>query len=41
MKTIKKAIETSLEANLMNEPMSALFFLKLSEVDCDFFLTRT
>ena len=37
MKTIKKAIETSLEANLMNEPMSALFFLKLIEVDCDFF----
>ena len=39
MKTIKKqkTIETSLEANLMKEPMSALFFLKLIEIDCDFF----
>ena len=41
MKTIKKqkkkTIETSLEANLMKEPMSALFFLQLIEVDCDFF----
>ena len=40
MKTIKKTkktIETRLEANLMNEPMSALFFLKLIEIDCDFF----
>ena len=38
MKTIKKkkTIETSLEANLMKEPMSALFFLKLIEIDCDF-----
>jgi hypothetical protein len=44
MKTIKKqkkkTIETSLEANLMKEPMSALFFLQLIEVDC-VFLTRT
>ena len=37
MKTIKKTIETSLEANLMKEPMSALFFLKLIEIDCIFF----
>ena len=37
MKTIKKTIETSLEANLMKEPMSALLFLQLIEVDCDFF----
>ena len=38
MKTIKnkKTIETSLEANLMKEPMSALFF-KLIEIDCGFF----
>ena len=32
-KTQKKTIETSLEANLMKEPMSALFFLTLIEVD--------
>ena len=37
MKTIKKIIETSLEANLRKEPMSALLFLQLIEVDCDFF----
>ena len=41
MKTIKKqkkkTIETSLEANLMKEPMSALFFLQLIEVDMWFF----
>ena len=35
-KNTKKTIETSLEANLMKEPMSALFFLKLIEIDCDF-----
>ena len=39
MKTIKnkKTIETSLEANLMKEPMSALFFLTLIEIDYCFF----
>ena len=37
MKTLKKTIETSLEANLMKEPMSALLFLQLIEVDRDFF----
>ena len=36
-KTQKKTIETSLEANLMKEPMSALFFLTLIEVDYWFF----
>ena len=30
----KKTIDTSLEANLMKEPMSALFFF---EIDCGFF----
>ena len=43
MKTIKKQKtkkETSFEANLIKEPMSALFFLQLIEVDC-VFLTRT
>ena len=39
-KKTKKTIETSLEANLMKEPMSALFFLQLIEIDCIFF-TRT
>ena len=32
-KNKKKTIETSLEANLMKEPMSALFFLTLIEFD--------
>ena len=36
-KKTKKTIETSLEANLMKEPMSALFFLTLIEVDYSFF----
>ena len=36
-KNKKKTIETSLEANLMKEPMSALFFLTLIEVDYWFF----
>ena len=40
-KQFKQIIETSLEANLRKEPMSALLFLQLIEVDCDFFFTRT